>query len=183
MTANSAVLEYAKPQKRRLFSLNSVVIICTAILLPLFYIALAPSISSFALDYTQKHSWWRVSRAVLAVNPRQLLSDPSTDRRVWFIPFGIVMTSLFVFFRRRGLKRAIAAAAMLFTAYFFGIGSQYWIRVPIYGTVIFVRSLVGLAGGEEWSEGIVALGIMGVWIILWLIFFLLCVGGGRNAES
>jgi hypothetical protein len=178
MHAAPVILDYQQ-HKRRLLGINGSATITAVILLPMYYAALVPSIvpsiTSLPLNWNENESWWRGGRGIFLMQPREAFADMSTSPRLWFIPFGIVVTALFVFVFSYRLKFLIATTSILVPPVLSGLPTTHWAIIPFYGPILFLQSLAGLCDGEDWSEGYVALGVMAAWMVMWIIMWCLAL--------
>lgn len=160
------VLPYAAPRRPKYFGLNVAVSAVSVVLLGIFYVGLAPSISSFAFDYTRDIPLSEAIGGVTRVSPRALLTDVYTSREVYFIPAAVATLAAFVLVRRRRWKLGVALFAIGFPV-FLVRNLQFYFASPIAFFLAVPAALLGRCDGEDWSEGIVAVGAIGGWIILW----------------
>ncbi len=182
MTATAAgVLDYHAPKARRFLSLNKLVMFTAAILLPMYYAALVPSISQLSMSelsmsWDEGQSWLRGGSAIFRVHPGKVLDDRRARRQTGFITFGAAVTVIWILIRRPWVRLLLATLAVAVPPVFTALSTDDWYKIPLYGPMVFVQSLLGSCDGETWSEGIVAIAVMGVWMIIWLVFWLLSLG-------
>jgi hypothetical protein len=175
MTALSAgVLDYQK-QKKRLPNIDRFAILTAVILLPMYYAALLPAVGSVDLNFSENETWLRGGRGIFLVNPLKLLTHMDSEIEIWFIPFGIAVTAIFILLRSFRAKFLVATASVLISPLLSGAPLIHLEAVPIYGPVVFIASLLGWCDGEAWEEGIVAIGVMGAWMVCWAVLWCLAL--------
>jgi hypothetical protein len=177
------VLPYAAPRRRRYTGLNIAVAAASVVLLAIFYVGLAPSIASFAFDYTRNIPLSEAITGVTRVSPRALLTDPYTMPQVYFMPTAIATLAAFVFLRRSPRKLAVAVFAIAFPV-FLVRNVAFYLFSPVAFFLAVPAALLGRCDGEVWSEGIVAIGALGGWMLLWIVVAarLLWTSRGRPAD-
>jgi hypothetical protein len=134
-------------------------------LLCVFYLGLVPAMSSIAFDYTRPIPLSEAVAGVLKIPPWRLLRDPYTAVGVFFIPLGIGALTVFVLTQRPRVKLIVAAVAIglpIFCGHLLGC-----IFGPMLLVTVVPSALLGRSDGEDWSEGMVAYGAAGGWVVLW----------------
>ena len=160
------VLPYAAPAAQSHRRINAVVALGSLLVLCLFYLGLVPLMSSFAFDYTKDIPLQEAVAGVLKVPPRKLLTDPYTFPIVLFIPFAVAALVVFILGRSPQAKLFMAGVAI-------GIplvcGSPMLVASPVLFVMVVPAAVLGRCDGEDWSEGMVAYGAVGGWMILWTL--------------
>jgi hypothetical protein len=165
-TPSVNVLPYATTARESYRRINLVVAVGSGLLLAGFYIGLAPSVGGFAFDYTKRIPIWEAVTGVVRVSPWEVLNDFHTQRLVWFLPIGMMVAVSFVLGRWRRAKLVISVAAVVLPLVVIGRAFGRIVLLPFL-VPQFMGALIGLADGEDWSEGMIAMGAMGAWMIFW----------------
>jgi hypothetical protein len=140
------------------------VAIVTTFILFIFLIALPPARQSAALDYTRDIPLSEAIGYSLKADWSSVLTDHATGTLVWFVPVAIACVIVFAAARRVWLSLSVVGLALLFPAFVEGPRA---LLLPII-TIFVVPALFGQEDGETWSEGFVALGCIGAWMLLWI---------------
>lgn len=80
----------------------------------------------------------------------------------------VAVLAAFVLARPHRWKLSVAVVALLMPS-LFARGVRFYVICPIALFFSVPAALLGRSDGEEWSEGFVALGAVGGWVILWLV--------------
>ena len=154
------------PGRRRAAAARALLIASAWLLVALYYVGLIPSMATFAFDYTRNIPITEVLPAVFSRSPSELLHDPYTSAAVCFIPLALTVSLAFGAVRQTGAKVALATIALLLPLLGVYYTPTMFVFLPLMSPVA-VGGLVGWCDGETWSEGFVAKGALGAWMIQW----------------
>lgn len=117
-----------------------------------------------AIDYTRTFAMQEVVASSFTIDTLRAIGR--SDQNLWealFLPLAFVMLVLFSRYRSVRASLWLAAIAAGMPVLWIGPGL---LLAPILAMFV-PRAIFAHADGEDWSEGMVALGTVGVWSLLW----------------
>lgn len=169
------VLTYAPPSKRGYRRVDRTALVASVLLLGVYYVGLVPDTSYVSFNFLPEFAWeepvppTEVFSVVLRVPPHRLLQERHLHRYLWFFPFAVAALTAFLLVRQVRLKMLAAAVAMLAPlAPLLVLEPTRCAWAPLLSLVI-APAFLGYCDGETWTDGVVAWGAVGGWMILWFV--------------
>ena len=146
--------------------------VASVMIVLLFLVALPPARQSAALDYTRDIPLSEAIDYSIRADWSTVFTDHATAGMVWFAPVALACAVTFMVARQTWLTRSTVALSVLAPFLWTGPGG---ILLPLIAVIAF-PAVFGQQDGETWSEGFVAAGCMGAWMIQWtMVVLLLCL--------
>ena len=160
--------------------LTVVALVASSLILAIFLLSLPPARQSGALNYTRAIPL--TEAFAYAASPsrwRDVMQDRATAWLVWFFPASLLVLVAFIRARRVWTIAIIVLAAIILPMPF----CQHHVKwLPVAAVLVLPPAVLGRLDGEDWSEGTVAFGCLGGWLIVWVAvgLSLIAVQGGRS---
>jgi hypothetical protein len=130
----------------------------------LFLLAIALPPYWGAIDYTRTFALHEVAASSFTLHSlRAIGRSPANTWQACFVPLALAM--LVVFSRHRSIRASLRLAALAAAMPLLWMGPVLILALILAPFVPL--AILGRADGEDWSEGMVAMGTAGVWTLLW----------------
>ena len=129
---------------------------CTVILIGLYWVGLA---ASHDMNYaTVGFRMVDAIKKTTVVTPSDLLQDNFTASRIWFVPFGLSIGTLYWFFGKSRLRTAFAVIGIV-------VPSVVMTPAVLILVIQLPFFLFGAPDGEDWGEAWLTLVAAGTWML------------------